>query len=452
MKFLLGIICFLLSFHLAFSQHLSKNDAIADLTFLRDNIEKYNPALKIYKPDFHVASTRIIDAIYQDEISLNAYFTYISQICALSDEGHFALGNWSDTVHNGIPQNKFKYLPIAIKVIDNDLYVWRDYSLKPIMNQGDKIISINGLNAEDILNRLRLATPSDGEIITYADQIINLSFPWIYYFYIDQKDHFQIKYQSSPKEPILETKIKALTREEQVSSYKALNLPSKPQEESIKDFYELHFKKGHALLKLKSFDIQLIKKYGIHSRDFYQEIFTSLENHHINSLIIDLRDNTGGRNEFADDMVPYIMKGTTNDPFLKKSISWSGKERVYKIPKKSSHAFTGIIYVLVNGRTFSAGSTLARYLKEYGDAIVIGTETGTRYEGFAAGSKEYISLPHSSINIGIPRFHLLFPVSQKQTTSNRGLLPDYPIKASIQDLIDEKDLDYEQALELISQE
>jgi len=87
-------------------------------------------------------------------------------------------------------------------------------------------------------------------------------------------------------------------------------------------------------------------------------------------------------------------------------------------------------------------------LKEYGEAIFIGEETGTCYEGFAAGSKQYVTLKNAQFRIGIPRYHITFDQSKKQITSNRGLLPDYEIEPIIQDLLEEKDLYMAKAMEL----
>lgn len=148
-------------------------------------------------------------------------------------------------------------------------------------------------------------------------------------------------------------------------------------------------------------------------------------------------------------MVPFILKKPGQDPFLKKTISWERKERTYKFPTPSKWAFKGNIYVLVDGRTYSAGNTLCRYLKEYADAVVIGEETGTRYEGFAAGSKQYVTLTNSQLRIGIPRYHILFPKSARQTTSNRGTLPDFTIRYTMDDIIQQKDLHMDKANSLI---
>lgn len=430
------------------AQHLSQKEAVEDLEFLKMQISTFNPALLIYNPDFEVSTGKIISEIQEDSISLFSYFEAVSRMCALSNEGHFHLGDWNDIVHKGIPGNIYRYLPLSVKIAGGKIYVWEDYSDERKLNRGEEIISINEKNSDAILRQLYQTTPSDGNIITYASENIENGFPWMYYFYVEQCDEFRITCQGSDQSE-KEVSIKALIRSQQAENYRKY-FPKKEAEEPYSHkLFDLNYEDNTAYLKLKSFDYQIIKQYKIKSKRFYRNMFKGFQEKGIRNLVIDLRNNTGGRIEMAYDMIPFFLKQDNGDNFLKKTISWEGKERVYQIPEKSKYAFKGQIYVLTNGRTYSTGSTLARYLREYGNAITIGQETGTRYEGFAAGSTQYIILPHTQIRIGIPRYHILLPASQKQKTTNQGLIPDYPISYTIQDIMAESDLELEKVRALM---
>ncbi|MEL7123296.1 MAG: S41 family peptidase [Bacteroidota bacterium] len=431
------------------AQNIQKGAVLEDLNFLMDEIVKYNPALPIYHPEFKKLSTPVIESISSDSISIFDYFTKVSKICALANEGHFGLGDWQDIVHKGIPGNELAYLPLEIKLLSGKLYVSEDYSNERLLKKGDLIESINGIKTETIVKKLLELTPSDGNIETYAYRKIGDGFNWLYLFHIEQADTFEIVYfdQNALKKTV---KIKALVRSDQVANYRKYYSDNNQQNSTAIDgFYDLLYDKDYAILTLPSFDFRRVNKYEVKSKKLYKAIFTELKEKQVNHLIIDLRDNTGGRNEFADNIIPFILKSSNGDSFIKKTISWEGKEKVYAMPKASKLAFTGTIYVLVNGKTFSAGSSLARFLKEYGDAIVIGTETGTRYDGFAAGSSQDVILPNSQIKIGIPRYHILFPPSKKQTKINRGLIPDYEITYTFKEYVDGSDLHLKKAISLI---
>lgn len=435
------------------SQEMTAEQTKKDLLFLKEQIQQYNPALNNYNPDFDKQSSELIDKV-TSSCSLFQYFRKISQLCALSNEGHFGLGTWQDTVHKDIINGKAYYLPISVKVVQDQLFIWGDFTTKGYFNKGDKIIRINNQTSAQILQLLYTSLPSDGSIQTYLQHQVSNGFEWLYYLYVEQPKSFQITYQPYASQNTKTINIDALNRPQILENYKkryASKAPIQKALEGKSDFYELTHHEQYSYLKLKTFNRNTIEKHQLKSKKFYKTVFQEINTQHKAHLIIDLRDNTGGRNEFADDIIPFISKASIDAPFLKKTISWHGKRKTYKVPRPSKQAYQGKIYVLINGNTFSAGSTIARYLKEFGNAIVIGEESGTRYEGFAAGSKQYVHLPHSKIRIAIPRYHISFPPSNKQTTSNRGLLPDYNISPSISDWIDKKDVVLDKARSIVKQ-
>lgn len=452
MKIILCSITILLSSTIAFTQNVSKNQVLKDLKLLKKSIKEYNPALNIYNTDFEEKSDALIKSV-QNSKSLFEYFSLVSSLCAYSNEGHYSLGSWQDSVHKSISNGTATYLPFSNKIIQNKLYIWDDYTSKNLFIKGDEIISINGLETSKILAQIYARLPSDGNIQTYSERQTSSLFAWLYYLYIEQSPQFEIKYvdYTDKKEKTLQ--IKALNKNQIRANYKATQPKSttvKKSKEPQNEIYELQKKDSYAYLKLKSFNRNKLQEQKLKSKSFYKMIFNQINTWKSNYLIIDLRGNLGGRNEFADDVVPFILKEKTTDTFLRKSVSWKGHhKKVYKIPHPSQNVYKGQIYVLVDAFTFSAGSTLARYLKEYGEAIVIGQETGTRYEGFAAGSKQYIFLLNSNLRIGIPRYLNSFPKSSKQTTSNRGLLPDHEVVPTLSDLLNKKDVVLEKAISLM---
>lgn len=435
-----------------FSQQFSSSQVVADLMILRDGIQVYNPALYDYNHDFDNQSIQLIAEVKQDSLSLFEYFFLVSKLCALSNEGHFGLGSWNDTIHKGIPLNSYSYPPFDVKVLDEQLIIWRDYSNEQQLIEGSKILSINSISSEEILRKLYEATPTDGSNKTWARSIIESGFPWMYYFYIEQKEKLLLTVQTpvGAVETIEILPLTKLLQTENYWKYVLSELPPQPQEEET--FYSLHHGANYTLLTLPSFSYQLIDADKIQPKKLYKTIFTEIAEQGTENLIIDLRGNSGGRNEFADDMVPYVMKQPTVYPYLKKTISWDGREKTFTQPGASKLAFMGTIYLLVDGQTYSAGSILARYIREYGEAIVIGEETGSRYEGFAAGASQYVTLPFSNVRIGIPRYKITFPPSQKQTTISRGLVPQYRIEPTYDDLLRGIDLHMSKALELIGTE
>ena len=442
---------FILSPTLFYAQSIDNHQVKEDLMFLAEQIKQYNPALPIYHPEFDELASQLIAEANDDTMTQLQFFSYMSRLCALANEGHFLIHDWEDELHKGFANDTYSYLPIQVKVIANKLYLYGDFSDEQQLKRGDEITNINGMTSQQILEKLVQHTPSDGAIITYAHRKIEDRFNILYYLYVQQPESFEITYKES-NELERTTTYKALTQSHLISNLKEF-YPPEQRSTAVKDdgFYALTFDEQYATLTLPSFDFRRVNTYDVKAKKMYKTIFKELQDKNAENLIIDLRNNTGGRNEFADDIIPFITKQPISSAYFKKTISWEQKERIYKSPRVSKLSFRGRLFALVNGKTYSAGSSLARYLKEYGDAVVIGEETGTRYEGFAAGSAHHINLPNTGMEIGIPRYHILYPSSAKQQTANRGLLPNYEIEETIESLKNKTDLLVEQVVTLINQ-
>jgi C-terminal processing protease CtpA/Prc len=121
---------------------------------------------------------------------------------------------------------------------------------------------------------------------------------------------------------------------------------------------------------------------------------------------------------------------------------------IYTIkPRKRNH-FNGRVFVLVNGGSFSASCLVAAYLKQRHNTIFIGEETGGAIEGCNAGVTPYYKLPNTGLKVRMPAFRVLNDVCPAVT--GHGLIPDYEIKYTIDDIFKRRDLEIEKVKEVIS--
>ncbi len=421
-----------------------------DVTALIAGLQTYNPALYTYNPDFDQQVATELAAV-EAPLSLLDYYALMTRIGALSNEGHFRLS--TEAVFQGFLNNEYAYLPLEVMILEDQIFVSRYFSEDAVFEPYDEILSINGRSASDILEQLYRHIPSDGQIQTHQRLKAESGFNWRYYVFVEQVDSFEIVCRREGVQEPLTIQLAALTREQQVENNRNRYANDRPPEatESIDDFYSLNMESDHAYLQLKSFNYGLINQYGLKAARFYRQRFAEIEEAGVEHLIIDLRNNSGGRIEFTREILPFVLKEQGAE-FLKRTISWEGQTKTYSIPRRRKDAFTGQIYVLVNGATFSSASELARYLKEYAGAIVIGEETGSRYEGFAAGSYQTINLPESGIEVDIPRYHILFAPATQQTTANRGVLPQVVVQPNLDDLKTGRDVILEAAIQLVQEE
>lgn len=193
--------------------------------------------------------------------------------------------------------------------------------------------------------------------------------------------------------------------------------------------------------------------------DFFNEIRVK----GIKRVAIDLRNNTGGNSSVVDEFMRYLavdeyqsygsfVRFSSQSANTYEGTPNKGTKRhaPAKIPvmEKVEHPFTGDLYVLTSGTTFSSGNWFAVILKDNGLATVIGEPTGNQPSSY--GDILTFTLPHSGYN---------FSVSFKQFTrpdirlnDKTFLSPDIPVYTSRQDIIDRRDAQLEKLKELIAGE
>ncbi|WP_272023084.1 S41 family peptidase [Olleya namhaensis] len=235
-----------------------------------------------------------------------------------------------------------------------------------------------------------------------------------------------------------------------------------------------------ALLKVQSFTK------GNYER-FYDETFTTLDSLKTKTLIIDLRNNFGGRlSEIAylysflsDENVAFvnISETKTRTPFLKSIMSNSNplgirvlagvlspfiapvellksskkdgklyyRLKQAKVSEAKALNFKGKIYVLINGNSFSASSVLSSQLHGTQRATFVGEETGGAYNGTVAGLMKTYVLPNTKIEAKIGL--LFIDTKQKMSTDGYGVKPDVEIIPTYQDRLNNIDPELHWVLE-----
>ena len=117
--------------------------------------------------------------------------------------------------------------------------------------------------------------------------------------------------------------------------------------------------------------------------------------------------------------------------------------------------YTGRIYVLTNGSSYSASTLLPSMLVRNRRAVTVGRETGTAYHYMTAENFADIMLSNSQQTIHIPLVKSVFDTTvNARVPAGRGLLPDYPVELSKNEILmgedGKTDVMLEYALSLIA--
>jgi hypothetical protein len=199
-------------------------------------------------------------------------------------------------------------------------------------------------------------------------------------------------------------------------------------------------------------------------KTFLAEAFHEIRMKHINNLILDLRNNEGGEERYGVWLYEYLAQKPFRyydhisvrqkkaysfpawTPKLYQKLRWLvvskrgdgyvfTKQKGLKIQKPQRDAYTGKLYVLINGSSFSVTTEFAARLHADKRATFIGQETGGAYEGNSSGIFTITQLPNSKIDLGIPMFGFHMANLPVNLQTGQGIRPDHVVIPTIDDLL-----------------
>lgn len=373
-----------------------------------------------------------------------------------------------------------KRLPFEVFIKNQRIFIVRNMSDQSIP-EGSEIISIDNSLSNDIVAEMLKHYSADGINNSAMEHYLGvsyLSFSKTYPIVFEAKPVYQITYKDYNTRKIVTKRINSISKEEysetELERYGANS--SKFKEKAL-DF-KINEGGNYAYLQITRFFKDSFQEPESTYPDFYRECFKEIANKKINHLIIDLRDNDGGKLSNAAHLLRYFVNKpftptneiTTkgNDEYYLKTIGdtlsfnsdYGLKQKEngdYKVTKYDyltelkvfepidKYGFNGKIVVLIDGGASSAGGAGPAILQEYTDAVFIGSETfGTAGVGNGI-NKTYIYGEYTEVAISIPLMHSNIAINEH--LKRRGVLPDYEITNSIHNIINERDIILEFALE-----
>jgi C-terminal processing protease CtpA/Prc len=184
-----------------------------------------------------------------------------------------------------------------------------------------------------------------------------------------------------------------------------------------------------AVLTIRSFS------YYDNKEKFYAFIDSAFEQIHrsaVLNLILDLRNNSGGDPFCAVHLLSYLE--TKQAPYFARVYD-EYETLAQPIPVAEKNAFSGKLYVLINGGCFSSTGHLCALLKYHERGIFIGEETGGTYECNDAHVRLTTSVTHLNLNVA----RMTYTAAVKGISRETGIMPDYPVEPSISDFLEGRD-------------
>jgi hypothetical protein len=481
----------------------SVQDLKSDIDYTQHKLQKLHPDL------YHYISKKELDYKFDSlcssitaPLTSNDFYFRLSPVIASIRQGHSQINPLTKKLKSSEKKKVSTKgtTPLSLfdfELFDNKLYITKNYSKDSSICAGTEVLTVNGTKPAELLNKYKTTFTSDGFNTTFINYRLAKGFPRYFYNENGLMDNIscELKYNDSIRTLVLRKPVKVTpsaikkTKEQIAASKKLQQAESKRKRlygyDALKRTYskQLSFPtKDSSIAVLKIADF--VKG---NYRKFYKNSFRKLDSLKTKTLVIDVRNNTGGAlrdvshlySYLADSSFRFVTKSEAsyktslwhiipfkNKPFWQQAvqtlfipsiIEWDiysflltnkGKDGKYRFPFPESRLvhpktgrFKGKVYVLINGGSFSASSLLSSNLQGSKRATFIGQETGGAYNGCVAGIMPVLTLPASKLSI---RFGLLVCQSPFQSkTDGHGILPDKKINPTVQDRINGNDPELE---------
>jgi C-terminal processing protease CtpA/Prc len=428
-----------------------------DFKILRGALEEGHPGIYRYTAK-QVLDRRFdqAEAALDHPMDVYEFYRIVAPVVAAMKCGHTGVRVSPDLV-KGKPR-----LPLVVRVLDGKTYVLRDLSDTHGALAGAEIRAVNGLAADKIVQTMLTAMPADGDVQTARMRRIggsNFTTALIELLGLES--------------PYSVTLWDAKGGREHTVRLQGIDA-AKLEEPRPKESATLTFLDDGKIADLK------INRFGGTANNkalkvFLQESFSELAKRKSTVLILDLRDNGGG----ADDLGKLVLSYLIDEPFKyyddlvlngldftfrkytqqKRALPSAmlerqpnGKYRMVKHPnwgtqQPSKPGFTGKVYILINGNSFSTTSEFLSHAHARKRAVFIGEESGGGYYGNTSGPGAMLILPNTKLQAYVPLMTYYMSVRDYEAASH-GVVPDHAVKYTILELLTGTDKELALALEL----
>jgi hypothetical protein len=373
------------------------------------------------------AHYRLID----HPISTQGFYRILAPLVARVGCGHTSLwapeGYWDRA-----PQRMF---PLGVYARDGQLFVIHNYNQTAPVQYGSLIVSINGINAENLVDEMLEIIWSDGFIKTKRYRRLNQVFPYLYALNFGYPEEFEVVVEEEGRERKI--RMRPQSRKVIIAYRDSLVASGTIRREDL--WMELKDDQT-ALLTIRTFAYY---DDNIGFNRFIDSSFQVIHDHGIQNLVVDLRGNDGGDPFCSSHLLSYLQ----TKPVIYFSRPYGSYARLNKPLPMAVDPFKGSQYYLIDGMCFSTTGHITSLLKYYGLGIFIGEETGATFT--CNDASHDTKLKHTGYRLQSARASFAtavigFPMDQ-------GIVPDFPVRQSIDEVIKNQDAVLEYTLQLIKQ-
>ena len=436
-----------------------------DYQLFRNILEDMHPSLYWYTP--RDSMNYFFDKGYAsltDSMTEPQFRTVLSYVISKVDCGHTSTRS-SKNYSQFADTAKLPQFPLVLKCWNDTMVVAANLNRKDtILKRGTVIRSINGRSTAQLMDTLFNYVVTDGYSLSGKYQYLSsgLNFSYWYKQVFGFTPTFSITYLDSAKVlrettiPLYDPRVDTFRRARALRAdvvrrpglaHEPGRRKRKQREEFLTRNLQLDSSGTTGFMALNTFE------HGNHLVRFFRQSFRTLSEKHVQNLVIDVRINGGGDATNSTLLTRYLIdkkfrvadslyalhRHSKYDRYIQNSflyrllmdvVSSRRKDGMYHFGYFERHVFSpiqrhhfsGEVYILTGGNSFSATCLFAGALKGQKNVTIVGEETGGGYYGNTAWMIPDVTLPATGIRFRLPRFRLV--VDKLREKNGRGVLPD----------------------------
>lgn len=450
-------------------QKFSANEIKEDFKYLYETLESSSYDLFIYTPksvfdkEYEAINNSITDSLSLFEIS-----RLFQAFVALADIQHCSI-DFPLSDYQYFYQNGGRFFPFEVAFIDDKPTVALDYTENPKITVGDQLISVGEVPIHIILDKMYTYMSGENDYVRKG-MIESGSFWDKYWFaYGDFSDTIvRVKKRNGDINTVKVTGVLLSDYIEYIDNHPDPHAVTNPIRE-IKFIKKVAYLQPGPFFNTNS-ETDSVSEYAIHKRDefnaFIDSAFLEISKRNTRGLIIDIRGNPGGSDNFSNYMMAYFAdrpfsiaskismrtSQVTKDYWKDLDIPEAAdmKKQIMALengtrftpdldetkPRKDTLHYNGNVYLLIDRFTYSMAMAVASIVQDYSFGVLIGEETSA-VPSSCASMHDFL-LPNTKIKTYYPK---AFGIRPNGDASSHGVVPDFYVEQDIFTVTDEV-LDY----------
>lgn len=453
-----------------YKQMLTGDEAAEDLSVVFDVMREAYPSLHDIISDGELAALESeIKADVSDGISRKEFYTRLQRIVARLHDSHLVLYPADEAVREiALPQLYFGFFGDKLLVTMCKHPYWEYH--------GREIASVDGIPADSIREIVkRYITRYDGCVESRTTSVLATSASYTYMNFAPNASRdgdMTIGFADGERRTFKGWKYRGGASGLRPSWSRFVAINRHDGNCSLRDLDD-----STAYIGISTFSLNETEVDGI--RDFIAGHAATP------NMIIDVRNNGGGDTKVLARILSYLL----DEPLkarggyaqvlkrgrfesMKWSLNRSPEDFMFDeyVPEKGIDGFVlrndetqnvimpdstvnykGRIYVLADESSVSAAALLPAAIMRNHRGAIVGRETATAYHFMTAYKFADIRLPNSMFTLYVPLVRLIFDTTEcDRIPYGRGVLPDYEVPLTMEELFGEDDSVLERALSLIA--